>query len=237
MQKVRGANNHLRGANTRNARKTPGWLGTKTERTGLIYCMQFRGTDTVFEPPDLSRFFETHPVLETERLILRPRRMDDKDAIFEYASDSIATEYMIWPTAQSIQDTMVFLQMSAQDFVEQKSIGFAMELKNNGGLIGGCDFHHIEPNHHRTEIGYMLNRNFWGKGYMTEAVREMIRFAFEEMGMHRVAATCDFENERSARVMERCGMTLEGIFRDYELRRGRFVTVKMYAIVNGNQSG
>jgi len=80
-------------------------------------------------------------------------------------------------------------------------------------------------------MGYVLNRNHWGNGYMTEAVREMIRFAFEEMGMHRVAATCDEDNTRSARVMERCGMTLEGIFRDYEVRHGKFVSTKSYAIV------
>ncbi len=183
---------------------------------------------------DLSRFFEQYPVLETERLVLRPRTMADKDDIFEYASDPEITRYVIWPTHRSVEDTIAFLESAPKSFANRESIGFAIELKESGKMIGDCAFHHIEPKHHRTEFGYVLNRNYWGKGYMTEAVREMIRFAFEEMGMHRVAATCDFDNVRSAAVMERCGMKLEGILRDFELRRGRFVTIKTYAIVAGN---
>ncbi len=185
-------------------------------------------------PLDLTRFFEQHPVLEKERLLLRPRSMADKDDIFEYASDPEVTQYMIWPTHRSIADTIAFLESSPKGFANRDSIGLAIELKKSGKMIGDCGFHHIQPQHHRVEIGYVLNRKFWGHGYMTEAVRELIRFAFDEMGMHRLSATCDLENERSAAVMERCGMKLEGILRDYELRRGRFVTVKTYAILNGN---
>jgi len=187
-----------------------------------------------FEPLDLSRFFEKHPVLETERLILRPRTMADKDDIFEYASDPEVTRYVIWPTHRSVEDTIAFLESAPKNFAKRESIGFAIELKETGKMIGDCGFLRIEPKHHRTEIGYVLNRNFWSKGYMTEAVHELIRFAFKEMGMHRVAATCDFDNVRSAAVMERCGMTLEGVHRDSELRRGRFIAKKMYAILKGN---
>ena len=66
---------------------------------------------------------------------------------------------------------------------------------------------------------------------MTEAVRELIRFAFEEMGMHRIEAFCFAGNTRSARVMERCGMTYEGIFRDHDVIRGAYVSHKLYAIL------
>jgi [ribosomal protein S5]-alanine N-acetyltransferase len=186
------------------------------------------------KPLDLSRFSDTHPTLETERLRLRRRKMTDKDDIFEYASDAETTQYMIWPTHQSLADTIAFLENSPKGFANRESIGFAMELKSSGKMIGDCGFHNFSPKHHTVMIGYVLNRKYWGFGYMTEAVRELIRFAFEEMGMHRLSATCDLENERSARVMERCGMTHEGTFRDYEIRRGRFVTVKSYAIVKNS---
>ena len=187
-----------------------------------------------FEPLDLSRFFDEHPILETERLLLRPRTIADKNDIFEYASDAETTQFLIWPTHRSIEDTIAFLESSPKGFANRDSMGFAMELKGSGKMIGDCGFHNISPRHHNVMIGYVLNRAFWGKGYMTEALRELIRFAFEEMGLHRLSATCDFDNLRSAAVMERCGMQLEGVLRDYELRRGRFVTVKTYAIINGN---
>ncbi len=180
-------------------------------------------------PLDLSRFFETHPLLETARLRLRELRIEDKEGVYAYASDPEVTRYMIFPTHTSIEDSIAYLETCPKNFAARERIPFAIELKDPREFIGACDFHHISPQHHSIELGYTLTRKYWGFGYMTEAVREMIRFAFEEMGMHRVAATCDLENVRSARVLERSGMQHEGTFHDYELRHGRFVTVKCYA--------
>jgi ribosomal-protein-alanine N-acetyltransferase len=192
--------------------------------------------NSIFAPLDLSRFFEQQPMLETERLLLRSRTMEDKNDIFEYASDPEVTQYVLWPTHRSIEDTISFLESSPKNFAKRESIGFAIELKETGKMIGDCGFLRIEPKHHRTEIGYVLNRNCWSKGYMTEAVQELIRFAFQEMGMHRVAAICDATNIRSSKVMERCGMSFEGTLRDHEVRIGKFVSIKTYAIVNVSQT-
>lgn len=194
--------------------------------------MLLSGTKSELAPLDLSHIFEQYPMLETERLRVRELRMEDKQGVFAYASDPEVTRYMIFPTHTSIADSIAYLETCPVNFAVRERIPFAIELKDSGQFIGACDFHHISAANHSVELGYTLNRKYWGYGYMTEAVREMIRFAFEEMGMHRVAATCDFENIRSARVMERCGMSLEGVLRDYELRRGRYVTVKAYAIIN-----
>lgn len=189
--------------------------------------------DLKWEPLDLSRFFEQHPVLETERLLLRPITMDDAPDVFDYASDPESNKYMPWDTHQTIADTIAYLETIPKNYVARERLGFAITLKPDGKYIGACDFHTISEKHHRVMLGYVLNRKYWGNGYMTEAVREMIRFAFEEMGMHRVAATCDADNIRSSNVMERCGMTLEGVFKDYEVRRGQFIDTKSYSIING----
>ncbi len=185
-------------------------------------------------PLDLSRFFEQHPMLETERLILRPITMDDADATYAYAIDPVSSEFMPWEVHRSMADTIAYLETIPKDYAARERISFAMVLKSTGEFIGSCGFHHILLKYHSIRIGYLLIPSQWGKGYMTEAVREMIRFAFDEMGMHRVEATCDYDNIRSARVMERCGMTLEGVFRDHEVRQGKFVSTKSYAIIKGN---
>lgn len=190
-------------------------------------------TDSL-EPLDLSRFFEQHPVLETERLILRPITMDDAEATFEYAKDPESSRFMPWETHRSMADTIAYLETIPKNYAAKERINFAITLKPELKFIGSCGFHNFSPPHHRVMMGYLLDRKYWGNGYMTEAVREMIRFAFEEMGMHRVAATCDYDNIRSANVMERCGMTLEGVFRDYEVRHGKFVSTKSYAIIKRN---
>jgi len=134
----------------------------------------------------------------------------------------------------SLADSIKWLMTVPKEFDRRERMTFAMTLKSDGTFIGSSGFHDISSEHHRLMMGYVLNRKYWDKGYMTEAVREMIRFAFEEMSMHRVAANCDLENVRSARVMERCGMKLEGTLRDYEIRHGTFVSTKTYAIINGN---
>ncbi len=182
-------------------------------------------------PLDLSRFFETHPILETERLRLRAITMADAEDVFDYAKDPESNKYMPWETHVTMADTIEYLETIPKNHASRERLSFAITLKPNGKFIGSCDFHTISVTHHRVMLGYLLNRKYWGMGYMSEAVREMIRFAFEEMGMHRVSAHCDEDNIRSARVMERCGMKLEGLLKDYELRRGVFVSTRVYAVI------
>jgi [ribosomal protein S5]-alanine N-acetyltransferase len=187
--------------------------------------------NTMLELLDLSRFWERHPMLETERLILRPIAVTDAEEVFKYGSDPEVTKYMIFPTHTTLADSIAWLETVPDSFAKRERITFAIMRKADGKFIGSSGFHDISPKHHRLMMGYVLNRKNWGNGYMTEAVREMIRFVFDEMGMHSIAATCDFDNIRSARVMERCGMTLEGIFHDQDVRHGKFVSTKGYAII------
>jgi ribosomal-protein-alanine N-acetyltransferase len=190
-------------------------------------------TKSELAPLDLSRFFESHPRLETERLLLRQITIEDAEHVFAYGSDSETTKYMIFPTHRTIDDSLQWLQTLPGLYERKERIAFAITLKN-GTFIGGCNFHNFRPQHHSAMLGYIMNRNYWGRGYMTEAVGELIRFGFAEMEMRRISAHCDFENIRSARVLERCGMKLEGVLEDYELRRGVFVSTKSYAIIRGN---
>lgn len=183
---------------------------------------------------DLTPFFETHPVLETERLRLRAITVEDAEDVFDYGKDPESNMFMPWPTHLTIADTYAYLETIPKNHAARERLGFAITLKEDGKFIGSCDYHTISLAHHRVMLGYVLNKKHWGNGYMTEAVHEMIRFAFEEMEMHRVSAHCDEDNIRSARVMERCGMKFEGMMKDYELRRGVFVSTKTYAIISGN---
>lgn len=177
---------------------------------------------------DLSKLFERHPTLETERLLLREIRMLDKRAIFEYASDPETTEYMIFPTHTSVAEAERFIESCGSDFLNTKRVEFAIELKSTKKMIGAFGLHHFSSNHHSVEFGYILNRAHWGNGYVTEVVNRMLRFAFDEMQMHRVQAVCDLKNDASARVLERCGFTHEATFRDHEFRRGRFISLNIY---------
>ncbi len=184
-------------------------------------------------PLDLSRFFEHHPTLETERLLLRPHAMADADDLFEAFRDPETVRYGPHEPARTIRDAEAMIEIVAKNFELQKTIRFGFELKSEHKTIGWCDLHHIAPEHHRLELGYSLSPRYCGKGYMTEAVREIICFALEDMGFHRIEASCDPRNVKSIRVAERCGMMHEATFRENEICKGEWVSNAIYAILRG----
>src|SRR5205814_6531002 len=103
-------------------------------------------------------------------------------------------------------------------------------VKENGKLIGGCSIFG-EPEHARAEIGYVIARPYWGQGLVTEAVREMLRLGFDELGLNRIEARCRPENIGSARVMEKNGMTYEGTLREQMFVKGKYWDWKLYSIL------
>ena len=86
------------------------------------------------------------------------------------------------------------------------------------------------PEHARAEVGYVLSRGYWGRGIMTEAVRAVIHFGFEELHLNRIESRCIAENMASARVMEKAGMVYEGTLRGREFIKGYYRDMKVYAI-------
>jgi [ribosomal protein S5]-alanine N-acetyltransferase len=182
-------------------------------------------------PLDLSRFFDVHPTFETERLRLRELTIADVPDLHEYYSDPETALYVPFTAFTSIENTEKLVGRIANGFEQKESFMFGVERKSDGKIMGISDLFNISFQHLHTVIGWGLARAYWGFGYMTEAVREVIRFAFEEMGMHRIEAECQVENIRSIRVAERCGMTREGTRRENEINRGRFVSNHVYAIV------
>lgn len=141
--------------------------------------------------------------LETARLILRPWRADDADDLYEYAQDSRVGPAAGWPVHQSREESVNTIHtVFAAPHV------FAMELKEGGkvvGSVGYVDRHQTSLPGPDDEIGYCLNPAFWGRGLTPEAVREILRWGFQELGLH--AQWCghyDF-NGQSRRVVEKCG--------------------------------
>jgi ribosomal-protein-alanine N-acetyltransferase len=182
-------------------------------------------------PIDLSHFFEDHPTLETERLVLREVTVADAADLHEYFSDPETAVYVPHTALTSISQTEEILARNAKYLAEKESFRFAIERKVDGKVIGTLDLHNISIQNHRMEVGFVLTRAYWGFGYMAEAVKEVIRFAFEEMGMHRIEAECETENIRSIRLLERCGMMREAIRMENDINKGRFVSNYVYAII------
>lgn len=169
------------------------------------------------KPPFNPMLLDFPDEFESERLIIRaPRR---SDAIYSYEAVLHSLEaFRPWlPFAQKkpdLAETEANLIEAAADFQMRKDLRLHFFSKETGQFIGSSGLHRIDWEVRKFEIGYWVDNRFEGKGYVTEAVERITRFAFEELEANRVEIRCDPENVRSRAVAERLDFELEGILRN-----------------------
>jgi ribosomal-protein-alanine N-acetyltransferase len=130
----------------------------------------------------------------------------------------------------SAADTRAFLdEVAALPPAPRDRYPLAIEV--DGQLIGGAELRVVSAANRRGEIGYVLGRRWWGQGYATEAAGLLVRFGFENLGLHKVTATCHPDNTGSARVLTKVGMSPEGHLRDHVLVRGQWQDRLLFGIV------
>ena len=178
--------------------------------------------------------FKGTPQLETERLVLRKLTPQDDEDVFEYASDDEVTQYMTWNTHKSIDDARGFISFTLGRYERDEAGEWGIVLKETSKLIGAMGFPWCDMKNKRAEIGYVLSRRFWGQGIMPEAVSRVLKFAFEEMGLNRIECCHFLPNEKSGRVMQKVGMSFEGIAREKFFVKERYWGVKQYAILRSD---
>ena len=170
--------------------------------------------------------------METERLLMRPFEPGDDEAIFAYSSDPENTRYMLWDTARTIEDTRAFLNAEIKKYATGKNYDYSLILKPENKLIGagGADMGEGWFSH-MAEIGYILNKKYWGKGYAAEAMRALADYLFTHKDIRRIQAKHFVGNDASGRVMEKIGMKYEGTLKDYVFVRSALYSVKMYGML------
>lgn len=155
---------------------------------------------------------EQSPSIHTERLTLRPARMDDAAAIFDsYARDPEVTRYLTWTPHRSVAETEELLRGVTNVCGGDPQYHWAVTELDGDDTARGMIA--LRRDGHRADFGYVLARTLWGLGYMTEALRAVLGFAFTLPGLYRVWGVCDAENAASARVMEKAGLRFEGVLR------------------------
>jgi len=160
----------------------------------------------------------------TNRLILRKFKKEDAEDVFEYASDDETTEFLIFETHKSIEESTAVIF----DYYLSRPGIFAIEFEKK--CIGCIDFS-VDPDHEKAGFGYVLNRKFWNKGFMTEALAAILKLCFEKLELNRVEANHYVGNEGSGKVMQKCGMKLEGTGIREEKIKGVFRDIVHYAIL------
>lgn len=155
--------------------------------------------------------FKDIPTVKTERLILRKLRKSDLDDVFEYSSDQEVPRYLLWDTHKTKSVTKAYINRALKWYKCGQFYDWAIEF--NGKMIGICGFSKIDVLNDTAEVGYVLNRSFWGQGIASEAVRAVLNFGFRTLCLLRIEAQYIEENERSKRVLEKCGFVSEGVRR------------------------
>jgi len=173
-----------------------------------------------------------HGELIGARVVLRPFRLDDVQAVLSYASDPEVTRYLEWDAYDDPATAAGFIRTTLS--AGGTWIARAITLRDGGTVIGGADLRIVSPRDKRAEMGYGLARAHWGHGYATEAGQLLVRFGFEQLGLVRIQALCAVENERSARTLERIGMRQEGRLAQYRWKGERPTDHYLYALTRAD---
>ena len=170
--------------------------------------------------------------LETERLILRRFTLGDtEEAYRNYCSDPSVTTYLTWPTHDSPETTRKVLRQWVSQYKNRSFYQWAIELRSLGEVIGAISVVDWQQDAEAPELGWCIGSRWWGRGIMPEAASAVLRFLFQNVGALRVTARCDSENPKSARVMEKIGMTREGTLRAHGHNNRGIVDEVCYGIL------
>ena len=178
----------------------------------------------------------------TERLLLRPPKLDDAEAVIEAIAASRAEleRWMVWaPSMRSVEDARHWAQRVIDAWEDPESEDFTVGIfrREDGRYLGASGFHRARWTVPSAEIGYWLRTSETGKGYMREAVTAMTRVAFGPLGLRRLVITCASTNARSRRVAEAIGFRLEGTLRnDDRLPDGSLRVTLVFSLIDTDEA-
>lgn len=177
------------------------------------------------------KYFHSMPELVTPRLVLRRMKKTDYHDMYEYASRTEVTRYLTWEPHPDPEYTLRYLAYITTQYRAGLFYDWALQWKETRRMIGTCGFTQFHYEHNSAEIGYVLNPQYWGLGIAAEAAEAVLRVGFLTLNLHRIEARFMSGNDRSRRVMEKVGMTFEGMQRESMLIKNEYTSVGTCAIL------
>lgn len=180
---------------------------------------------------DVGKLFDISQTFETKRLRIRRLTPEDATDYFEIASNPIVSAETIWDRHQTLDDTISYLQRVSSRYEKKEEIHWGIIFKETNKLIGRTGLIMIDPVHEKAELGYVISNHYWNQGITTEATYPILEYVFNEVGFNRIEARCRSNNVGSYRVMEKLGLTFEGLLRKQLKIKGKFMDQKLYSIL------
>lgn len=170
--------------------------------------------------------------LETARLILRRAQLSDVQAMFDnWASDPEVTKYLTWPTHECVDISRQVLESWIGQYGSNEFYQWIITLKGEDQPIGSISVVSLDNRVEKAEIGYCIGSAWWHRGFTSEAMRAVIDYLFDEVGMNRIEARHDPRNPHSGGVMRKCGMQYEGTARAADRNNQGICDACHYAIL------
>ena len=175
--------------------------------------------------------------IKTKRLILRSINSEDAKLIFDYRSNKEVNKYQSWIPA-TLDEVINFIanKVNSEINIADSWFQFVITLKENNQLIGDLGIHFFED-HSQIELGCTLNQKYQGKGYASESLTAIIKFAFMELNKHRITASVDPRNMQSVNLIESLGFRKEAHFKESYLHNGAWVDDVVYALLRKEYLG
>ena len=178
----------------------------------------------------------TKPI-ETERLLLRRFTLDDARAMYEnWASDPDVTKFLTWPAHAGINVSKAVLEEWVSLYAENNYYQWAIVLKAHGtDPIGSISAVRMDEAVEKVHIGYCLGKEWWRRGIMSEALKAVMDFFFDEVGANRIDSRHDPRNPHSGMVMKKCGMKYEGTMRSADRNNQGICDACWYALLKSER--
>lgn len=172
------------------------------------------------------------PAIETERLLLHEIISEDQQFIFEGLSHPEVIRYY-GVSYQTYEATAA--QMNWYQVMLKQGSGVAWKIVNrlSGEKMGVMAVYFYKPEHRKAELGFWLLPQFWNKGYALEALQAVKEYWFQQKGLHRLEAFVEEGNEGSSKLLTKAGFQYEGTMRDCEVKQGRYLSLRIYALLAG----
>lgn len=174
--------------------------------------------------------------LNTADLRLRSPALTDATGMFAMLSDAETVKYWSNKPVADLAEAVKKLNENLESDAQGKSITWAITLKNNDSMIGHCVLFQIDQDNHRAEIGFMMNRDYWRRGYMQQVLQVVLEFGIEKLELHRFEADVDPDNTGSLALLEKFGFEREGFFRERWLICDKWKDSVMLALLNSDDS-
>ncbi len=176
-------------------------------------------------------------LLETERLILRRFEIEDAQAMYtNWASDPDVTKYLTWPVHASADVSKTILKEWISSYSKDNYYQWAIVFKENGTEpIGSIAAVHMNDDIDMVHIGYCLGKPWWHQGIMSEALKAVMDFFFDQVGANRIECRHDPRNPHSGMVMKKCGMKYEGTMRSADRNNQGICDSCCYALLRSER--